>query len=204
MVVLFSAMADQLGGLASARNALLSALVKPRFLPPAPLPKRSLVSKISVVASPIQGFLYLTLHNMTSKAACHIKLCENLVREWVQDKTLKVLHVAGKTNLAYIFTKEMWDGMHFCWLRVSFMSCLSDFLSTLVLAIRSATLLSLCGSHRCSVLSLLWRFTLYQGSGLFILLLDGHQHLPFVECWSAAPSESSWLCSLFSHLISLL
>jgi hypothetical protein len=50
---------------------------------------------------------------MTSKAACHIELRESLVCEWVQDKTLKVLHVAGKTNLADIFTKEMRDGTRF-------------------------------------------------------------------------------------------
>jgi hypothetical protein len=44
---------------------------------------------------------------------CQIELRENLVREWVQDGTLKVLHVAGKINLADIFTKEMRDGTHF-------------------------------------------------------------------------------------------
>jgi hypothetical protein len=46
-------------------------------------------------------------HNMTSKAARHIELHENSVCEWVQDKTLKVIHVTGKTNPADIFTKEM-------------------------------------------------------------------------------------------------
>ncbi len=50
-------------------------------------------------------------YNMTSKVACHIKLRENLVCEWVQDGTLKVFHVAGKTNPADIFTKEMRDGI---------------------------------------------------------------------------------------------
>ncbi len=67
------------------------------------------------------------LYNMTSKAACHIELRENLVWEWVQDKTISVKHVAGKTNPANIFTKEMRDGVHFCCLRDSFMSHLSDF-----------------------------------------------------------------------------
>jgi hypothetical protein len=75
---------------------------------------------------------------MTSKAARHIELCENLVREWVQDKALKVIHVAGKTNLADIFTKEMRDGSHFWCLRNSFMCHLMDFLSALVLAIHHA------------------------------------------------------------------
>jgi hypothetical protein len=46
-------------------------------------------------------------YNMTLKVACHIELHENLVRKWVQDKSLKVLHVADKTNPAFIFTKEM-------------------------------------------------------------------------------------------------
>jgi hypothetical protein len=44
-------------------------------------------------------------HKMTLKTARHIELQENSVREWVQDKMLKVLHVAGKTNLADVFTK---------------------------------------------------------------------------------------------------
>jgi hypothetical protein len=74
-------------------------------------------------------------YNMTSKAAPHIKLRKNLVREWVQDKSIKVVHVAGKTNPADIFTKEMCNCMHFHRLRNSFMSRLSNFLSGSVLAI---------------------------------------------------------------------
>jgi hypothetical protein len=50
---------------------------------------------------------------MTSKAARHIELQENSIREWVQDKTLDVLHIAGKLNPADIFTKEMLNGTHF-------------------------------------------------------------------------------------------
>jgi hypothetical protein len=69
------------------------------------------------------------LHNMTSKVARHIKLHENSIREWVQDKTLNVVHVAGKINPADIFTKEMKDGAHFCRLRDSFMIRLSDFVN---------------------------------------------------------------------------
>jgi hypothetical protein len=45
-------------------------------------------------------------YNMTSKAARHIELRENSVCEFVQDKLVKVVHVAGKTNPADIFTKE--------------------------------------------------------------------------------------------------
>jgi hypothetical protein len=72
---------------------------------------------------------------MTSKADRHIELQENSVREWVQDKLIKVVHVAGKTNPADIFTNEMRDGTYFCRLRDSFMSRLSDFISGSVMAI---------------------------------------------------------------------
>jgi hypothetical protein len=75
---------------------------------------------------------------MTSKAAQHIELRENLIWEWVQDKTVKDVHVAGKTNPAKIFTKEIRDSMHFCQLCDSFMSCCSDFLSKSVLAVHHA------------------------------------------------------------------
>ena len=77
-------------------------------------------------------------YNMTSKAARHIELRENSVREFVQDKIVKVVHVAGKTNPADIFTKEMRDGAHFRRLRDSFMSRLSDFLSGSMLAVHHA------------------------------------------------------------------
>ncbi len=53
-------------------------------------------------------------HNIMSKAPCHIKLPKNSIREWIQDKTLFVCHVIGKTDPADIFTKEMHDGAHFC------------------------------------------------------------------------------------------
>jgi hypothetical protein len=68
-------------------------------------------------------------HNMTSKMARHIKLHENSIREWVQDKTLNVVHVAGKVNPTNIFTKEMTDVAHFRRLRDSFMIHLSDFMN---------------------------------------------------------------------------
>jgi hypothetical protein len=53
-------------------------------------------------------------YNMTSKAARHIELRNNSVREWVQDKTLNVKHVAGKINPADIFTKEISPYRHSC------------------------------------------------------------------------------------------
>jgi hypothetical protein len=74
-------------------------------------------------------------HNMTSKAAQHIELCKNSICEWVQDKTISVKHVAGKTNPADNFTREMRDGVHFCHLRDSFMCRLFDFLNTSLLKI---------------------------------------------------------------------
>jgi len=67
-------------------------------------------------------------HNMTTKQIRHMEMRENAVREWVQDASLKVLHVPGRINPADIFTKEMRDGAHFRRLRDSFMCPLSEFL----------------------------------------------------------------------------
>jgi hypothetical protein len=72
---------------------------------------------------------------MTSKAACHIELWVNSVREWVQNKTINVQHVSGKINPADIFTKEMRYSAHFRHLWDSFMSRLSDFITDSLLAI---------------------------------------------------------------------
>jgi hypothetical protein len=73
------------------------------------------------------------------KAARHIELHENSVREWVHDNTLNVVNVPGKVNPADIFTKEIRDGVHFQRLRDSFMSRLSDFLNDSILAIHHAS-----------------------------------------------------------------
>ena len=51
--------------------------------------------------------------NMTTKQIRHMEMCENSVREWVQDQSLQVLHVKGKINPADIFIKEMRDSTHF-------------------------------------------------------------------------------------------
>ncbi len=75
---------------------------------------------------------------MTSKAAHHIELRENSVREWVKDNTISVKHVTGKLNPAYIFTKEMRDGVHLRQLWDSFMTWLADFLNTSLLTIHHA------------------------------------------------------------------
>jgi hypothetical protein len=82
-------------------------------------------------------------YNMTSKAAHHIELCENSVREWVHNKTLHDKHVSGKVDLADIFTKEMRNGMHSRCLWDSFMTRLSDFLNNSILAIHHASQRSL-------------------------------------------------------------
>ena len=74
-------------------------------------------------------------YNMTSKAARHIELRENSVREWIQSKLLSVKHVSGKLNPSDIFTKEMRDGTHFRQLRDSFMSRLSNFVNDSLLAV---------------------------------------------------------------------
>ena len=52
-------------------------------------------------------------HNMTTKQIRHMEMRENAVREWVQDSSLKVVHVPGRINPADIFMKEMRDGAHF-------------------------------------------------------------------------------------------
>ena len=59
---------------------------------------------------------------------------ENYVPELVQDGTVRVAHVAGKCNPSDIFTKKMKDGAHFRRLRDSFMSCASDFASSVMAA----------------------------------------------------------------------
>ena len=64
-----------------------------------------------------------------------MELRENSVREWVENKTLNVLHVSGRINPADIFTKEMRDGAHFRRLRDSFMCRLSNFLQQSLLVI---------------------------------------------------------------------
>ena len=65
--------------------------------------------------------------NTTPKAIRHIELRENSVRERAKDKSIKVLHMAGKDNVSNIFTKEMCDVVYFCQLRDSSMCRLADF-----------------------------------------------------------------------------
>jgi hypothetical protein len=88
------------------------------------------------------------LHNMTSKKIRHMELRENSVREWVENRTLNVLHVSGCVNPADIFTKEMRDGAHFRRLRDSFMCPLSDFLQQSLLVIHHQSQLPSHTNHR--------------------------------------------------------
>ena len=56
-------------------------------------------------------------HNKSNRSMRHIQIRENLVREAIQRKRITVTHVAGKSNPADIFTKEMKDSLHFIQLR---------------------------------------------------------------------------------------
>ena len=67
-------------------------------------------------------------HNLTTKRNRHIEHRENATREWVEDGTITVSHVGGKSNPSDIFTKEMRNGANFRRIRDSFTSQGYDFL----------------------------------------------------------------------------
>ncbi len=145
-------------------------------------------------------------HNMTSKAARHIELRENSVREWVQDKTISVKHVAGKTNPADIFTKaEMRDGAHFRRLRDSFMSRLSDFVNDSLLESHHARQRS---PHVVTPVAA-WVSLASCALRIFLSLSSYEQHvlsvgffcLSLMQCWSPAYSTSPWFYPSRSHVI---
>ena len=54
---------------------------------------------------------------MTTKGLRRITIRENAIRESVDNKFVRVLHIDGKINIADIFTKEMKDVNHFLTLR---------------------------------------------------------------------------------------
>ena len=60
--------------------------------------------------------------NRTARGICHIQIRENAVREAVHNKSVEITHVAGKENLANLFTKEDQDTLHFLSIRDSLMS----------------------------------------------------------------------------------
>ncbi len=53
----------------------------------------------------------------TTKGLHHIQMKENHVRENVENLFVAIEHIAGKQNLADLFTKEMKDTSHFIELR---------------------------------------------------------------------------------------
>jgi hypothetical protein len=120
------------------------------------------------------------LHNMTSKEARHIEPHENSIREWVQDKTLNVVHVAGKINPAEIFTKEMKDDAHFHCLRYFFMICLSDFVNDSLLDLHHTRQLSPQLTQAAALVSLASGCTSYmaaRASSSFCHTLSNVSHL---------------------------
>ena len=52
-------------------------------------------------------------HNMTTKGLRHIQIRENAIRESIISGFIEVKHIAGKVNLADVFTKEDKDSTHF-------------------------------------------------------------------------------------------
>ena len=56
-------------------------------------------------------------HNKTTRAIRHIQLRENAVREAIQQGLVDVVHIAGKDNMADIFTKEDRDVAHYIRIR---------------------------------------------------------------------------------------
>ena len=70
-------------------------------------------------------------HNKTSKGIRHIQIRENAVRESVQNGTVLVLHVAGKNNLADIFTKEDKDILHYISIRDALLSAPPTFTNSI-------------------------------------------------------------------------
>ncbi len=124
------------------------------------------------------------LHNMTSKAACHIELRKSSICcELVQDKTLNVVHAMGKINPANIITKEMKDGAHFCCLRELFMIFQSDFVNNSRLELH----------HSCQ------QSQPINPTAAFVGLVSG------CSSYTAALASNSFCCTLskVSHLCSL-
>ena len=48
----------------------------------------------------------------------HLSLHENHIRKFVNNNELETLHIYGKFNTSYAFTKELCDGAHFYYLRI--------------------------------------------------------------------------------------
>ena len=65
--------------------------------------------------------------NTTTTGMKHLNLRENACRESFQAGDIDIRHIAGKLNVADIFTKELKDSAHFCRLRDAFMMDKSTF-----------------------------------------------------------------------------
>jgi hypothetical protein len=126
-------------------------------------------------------------HNMTSKKIRHMELRKNSVREWVENKTLNVLHVSGRINPADIFTKEMRDGAHFRRLRDSFMCRLSDFLQQSLLVIHHQSQSTSHTNHRQVVPSAASSHTISAQNSYFEALCS----IPMCRTFSAISHLSS-------------
>ena len=61
-------------------------------------------------------------HSMTTKGLRHIQIRENAIREAILKKQIDVRHIAGKINLADLFTKEIKEPAHFILIRNIIMS----------------------------------------------------------------------------------
>ena len=70
-------------------------------------------------------------HNLTTKSNRHIEHHKNAVKEWVEDGSISISHISGRTNPSDIFTKEMQYGPTFRHLCNSFMSHGSDSLCSI-------------------------------------------------------------------------
>ena len=70
--------------------------------------------------------------NRTTKSIRHIQLRENAVREAVQNGTITVHHVPGKSNPSDILTKEDKDSTHYISMRDCVVSAPIDYPLTYV------------------------------------------------------------------------
>jgi hypothetical protein len=138
------------------------------------------------------------LHNMTFKAARHIELRKNSVCKWVKTRLYPVKHISGKTNPADIFTTEMHDSVHFCCLRDSFMSCLSNFVNTSLLKTHHA-----CQqSHFINNLAPLAAWVvLTAGASLYFLAPVSNTFCRFVTTMSHLSSSGCQLLRGLYHFI---
>ena len=130
-----------------------------------------------------------------------MELRKNSVREWVENKTLNVLHVSGRVNPADIFTKEMQDVGHFRRLRDAFMCRLSDFLQQSVLVIHHQSQSTSHTTHCQVVPSAASSNAISAQNSYFealcsIPICRTLGYFPLVEHWPSAHTTPSSHCSI--------